>query len=65
MEEKGFENADIVFITDGECVPITRFISVAGRTSETSLYDYGYPTGSRKRRHGFQLKGLLPKHLPQ
>lgn len=27
MEEKGFENADIVFITDGECVLPPEFIS--------------------------------------
>lgn len=27
MEEKGFENADIVFITDGECVLSPEFIS--------------------------------------
>ena len=31
MENKGFENADIVFITDGECVLSDEYLSVLHR----------------------------------
>lgn len=54
MQEEGFNNADIVFITDGECLLPEEYISnLQKEQSVLPLYDHGHPAGSGEQRHGF------------
>ena len=56
MENEGFENADIVFITDGLCGAVAR------KTDGAWLFRDGHPA-RRGRRHGLQFEGVLRESL--
>ena len=65
MEQEGFENADVVFITDGVCALPDAFREELAKeqtarrfTVSGVLLDQGSP------RHGLQPAGLLPESLP-
>lgn len=64
MEENGFENADVVFITDGECACRMNM----RRCWALNKCPDGLPSPEfcwiKESRHGLQLETVLPGYLP-
>ena len=64
LMDTGFENADIVFLTDGLCeLPEDYLETLRKEAGCPKIHRDRHPAGRRHSRHGFQPDAVLPEDL--